>query len=169
MDDRVRTLESLHQRYASIVFDKCVRVMGNSADAEDAVQQTFMSAYRALPSFRDTGRGHLPWLYRIATNACLKMIAARRRHGTAPLDEAHDVSAPPVDPVDALHARAIVERLLDLVDEKTLAIFIAHYVDGLDQGEIATDLGISRRAVVKRLTAMRAKASGLIPAEARDG
>ena len=169
MDDRVRTLESLHQRYASIVFDKCVRVMGNSADAEDAVQQTFMNAYRALPSFHDTGRGHLPWLYRIATNVCLKMIAVRRRQGAAPRDAARAVSAPRTDPVEALHARAIVEQLVDLVDDKTLAIFVAHYVDGLDQGEIAADLGISRRAVVKRLTAMRDKASGLIPPEVRDG
>ncbi len=169
MDDPVRTLESLHQRYASIVFDKCVRVMGNSADAEDAVQQTFINAYRALPSFRDEGRGHLPWLYRIATNVCLKTIAARRRHGTAPLDDVPEPSAPRTDPVEALHARAIIEHLVNLVDDKTLAIFIAHYVDGLDQGEIAADLGISRRAVVKRLTAMRAKAAGLIPLEVCDG
>lgn len=170
MDDQVRTLESLHRRYASVVFDKCVRVMGNAADADDAVQQTFINAFRALPAFRDAGHGHLPWLYRIATNVCLKMITTRRKRGTTPLDdERQAIAAPRADPVATLHARAILEQLVDLVDEKTLAIFVAHYVDGLDQGEIAAELGISRRAVVKRLTALRAKASTLLGVEAHDG
>ena len=166
MNDTVRTLEVLHQRYAGMLFDKCVRVMGRTADAEDAVQQTFINAFRGLPTFRDDGRGHLPWLYRIATNVCLRQIRAHRERGAASIDD-HDVAATSQDPVEALHARTILEQLSEVVDEKTMAIFIAHYVDGLGQGEIATELGISRRAVVKRLTALRAKAGAIQGTEER--
>jgi len=46
-----------------------------------------------------------------------------------------------------------------------MEILVAHYIDGVDQGRIARSLGISRRAVVKRLTALRARASQLLAAK----
>ena len=53
--------------------------------------------------------------------------------------------------------RQRLERVVDTLDERTQDIFVCHYIDGLSQGEIAANLGISRRAVVKRLTALRQK------------
>ena len=68
--DRERTVEELHRKYAGLVYGLCLRMLGTRAEADDAVQETFLAAFRGLGSFT-YGESHLPWLYRIAVNACL--------------------------------------------------------------------------------------------------
>jgi RNA polymerase sigma-70 factor (ECF subfamily) len=164
VDDRVQTIEALHERYAGVLFDKCVRMLGERAEAEDAVQETFVNAFRALDAFEDRDLGHLPWLYRIATNVCLKVIRTRKRKGAQQLGEMEPVS-PKGDLVETIHTRMVLEQLAGQLDDRTMEIVVAHYVDGIDQGEIARQLGISRRAVVKRLTDLRSKAENIFNRE----
>jgi RNA polymerase sigma-70 factor, ECF subfamily len=72
----------------------CYRMLGSAQDAEDALQDALTNAWRALPRFE--GRSSLrSWLYRIATNACLKLIE-RRPARVLPIDY-----GPPTDPHDA--------------------------------------------------------------------
>jgi RNA polymerase sigma-70 factor (ECF subfamily) len=158
--DRERTIEELHRRYAGLVYGLCLRMLGTRADADDAVQETFLSAFRGLDSFR-YGESHLPWLYRIATNACLKAIRTRRRKGASPLDEPERTPSKERDPGREIDARRALEAILGALDGRGQEIFVAHYVAGMDQGQIAAALGISRRAVVKRLTKLRGLAGDL--------
>jgi RNA polymerase sigma-70 factor (ECF subfamily) len=158
--DRERTVEELHRKYAGLVYGQCLRMLGTRADADDAVQETFLAAFRGLGSFT-YGASHLPWLYRIATNACLKAIRTRRRKGASPLDEPESAPAPERDPVRDIDARRALEELLETLDERGQEILVAHYVAGMDQGQIAEALGISRRAVVKRLSKLRGRAGDL--------
>jgi RNA polymerase sigma-70 factor (ECF subfamily) len=78
----------------------CYRMLGSYQDAEDALQDALLSAWRALPGFES--RSSLrSWLYRIATNACLKMIE-RRPKRVLPIDygpaaDPHDRAAPLVE------------------------------------------------------------------------
>jgi RNA polymerase sigma-70 factor (ECF subfamily) len=81
----------------------CYRMLGSVQDAEDALQNALLNAWRALPGFE--GRSSLKsWLYRIATNACLKTIE-RRPKRVLPVDY-----GPPADPHDPL-AQPIVESI----------------------------------------------------------
>jgi RNA polymerase sigma-70 factor, ECF subfamily len=77
----------------------CYRMLGSFADADDALQETLLRAWRALSRFEE--RSSLrSWLYRIATNACLRMIE-RRPKRVLPIDyqPASDPHGGPADPV----------------------------------------------------------------------
>jgi RNA polymerase sigma-70 factor (ECF subfamily) len=145
----------LHRRYGGVLYDRCLLILGDRAAAEDAVQETFFSAFRSWSSYRGGPDGHLPWLYSIATNACRKTLRTQRRKGVQLVENLDE--AVPVDPnpVEVIYSRQVLDRIAAQLDDRGFTIFVAHYVDGVDQTEIARQLGLSRRAVVKRLTRLR--------------
>ena len=95
----------------------CYRMLGSLQDAEDALQETLLSAWRALPRFE--GRSSLKsWLYRIATNACLKTIERRPRR-VLPIDygpaaDPHDPRAEPL--VESVWVEPYPDSWIELED-----------------------------------------------------
>jgi RNA polymerase sigma-70 factor, ECF subfamily len=88
----------------------CYRMLGSLHDADDALQEALLRAWRALPRFG--GQGLLrPWLYRIATNACLDSLARRRRRWL-PIDHG-PAAAPDADPGAPLAESVWVEPYPD--------------------------------------------------------
>lgn len=155
MDLRTQKLEELHQRYAGVLFHRCLRILGHREQAEDAVQDTFIKAYAALST--PGAATPFPWLCRIATNVCLDFLRKAQRTQRNLVVLGTELPTPKTDgPEELLHVRRLLLALLERLDERSMLIVVAHHVDGLQQGEIATQLGISRRAVVKRLTRIRA-------------
>jgi RNA polymerase sigma-70 factor, ECF subfamily len=70
----------LVEPYRAAIHAHCYRMLGSLFDADDALQETLLRAWRALPRFQ----GHellRPWLYRIATNVCIDALERRRRRG----------------------------------------------------------------------------------------
>jgi RNA polymerase sigma-70 factor (TIGR02960 family) len=89
--------------YRAELFAHCYRMLGSTQDAEDALQETWLGAWRGLAGFE--GRSSLrTWLYRVSTNACLRLIARRPRrilsadHGP-PRRDTDDLGEPVAGPV----------------------------------------------------------------------
>jgi RNA polymerase sigma-70 factor (ECF subfamily) len=129
-----------------MIYARCRRLLGDAAAAEDATQETFMRVHRHLD--KADSRQAQGWIYRIATNYCLNEIRNRKHrpelHETLPELRGEDVER-------VLADRDLAARIIARVPEKLRVIAWLHYVDGLDQGEVARVLDISRRTVINRL------------------
>ena len=96
---RADSFEELVGPYRAELHAHCYRMLGSSHDADDALQDALLRAWRALPRFE--GRSSLrSWLYRITTNSCLRLIE-RRPKRVLPIDygppsDAHDDPAAPL-------------------------------------------------------------------------
>jgi RNA polymerase sigma-70 factor (ECF subfamily) len=143
-DDRLTTL---YRQYGPFIYARCVRLLGDRAAAEDATQETFLRVQRHLNKAPDP-QDALGWVYRIATNYCLNEIRDRRRR----LQVEPEVPTILGDDLEAALAnRDVVMRIVQRSPERLRTPAWMHHVDGLDQGEIARVLGISRRTVGNRL------------------
>lgn len=129
-------LVRLHQRRAYAIVRAIVL---SHEDAEDAVQEGFLHAYRALDRFLpDQPFG--AWLYRIMANAALDLV---RRRKVRDADELPDsVPVPFRDPGEADELRRRLEQALTKLTDRQRSVIVLHDVEGFTHGEIGTMLGI---------------------------
>jgi RNA polymerase sigma factor (sigma-70 family) len=152
----LRAWESIVRAHQGIAFRTAYLLGGDSADAEEAVQDAFVKAYRALGRFR-RGAPFRPWLLRIVANeAKNRRRAAGRREALALRAAAHDRPGGAVpSPEAALLAGEERERLLAaverLADEHRDAIACRYFLE-LSEEETATALAIRRGTVKSRLS-----------------
>jgi RNA polymerase sigma factor (sigma-70 family) len=138
--------EAIYDRYYLGLLAFCRHMLGSRDEAEDALQQSFASAYRAL---RDgTGVVDLrPWLYAIARNRCLSALRAQRDQVTV---DAVDLSAPfdglPAEIARRAELRELVEDLQRLPDDQRAALVLFELGDQC-HGQIAEVLGVRREKV----------------------
>jgi RNA polymerase sigma-70 factor (ECF subfamily) len=142
-------LTTLYRRYGPYIYARCARLLGDRAAAEDATQETFMRVHRHLHKAPDAGAA-LGWVYRIATNYCLNQIRDRKLR---PLAGAEIAEALDDDLEAALANREVAAMIVQRSPERLRTPAWLYHVDGLDQGEVARVLGISRRTVGNRLAA----------------
>lgn len=81
----MEAFEELVVRFTPKVFGLCFSILGNRADAEDASQESFIKAYRAIATYRDQA-SFSTWLYRITNNACIDLVRQRNRHPMVSID-----------------------------------------------------------------------------------
>ena len=146
--DAFRDLVTAHQ---AKVWSICLRITGNHADAQDAVQDALTAAWRHLHRFRgDASFG--TWLYRIASNASLAIVR-RRRDEPAEVQEHWAVTS---DRTDEHALRDEVQRLLAAIPEHYRAALVLREYGELTYEEIAVALGIPVQTVKSRIHRARA-------------
>jgi RNA polymerase sigma-70 factor (ECF subfamily) len=130
------SLVRLHQRRSYAV---CRAIVLTHEDAEDAVQDGFLHAYKALGRFLpDQPFG--AWLYRIMANASLDLV---RRRKVRDADELPDTIALPFrDPGEADELRTRLQQALATLGERQRAVIVLHDIEGFTHGEIGAMLGI---------------------------
>ena len=145
----VDAFEELVRRYQVGIYRVALRMLGSRADAQDAAQETFVRAWRALPRFRHDSTIST-WLYRIVTRRALDKIASRRTTGT--LDEVGLDPGP--DLVQAAEhqerLRAVRQAIANLTPEQRAALVLREFA-GLSYQEVAQVLGASVPAIKTRI------------------
>jgi RNA polymerase sigma-70 factor, ECF subfamily len=142
-------LERFYHGYQPQVYALCYRLLGRAEDAEDAVQATFVRAFRALPRFRGDSAPRT-WLYRIATNEALGLLRRRK-----PLPEWTEEIPGAPDGAGAVVERLAVRAALARLSPEHRAVLVLRLWEELSYGEIAAVLGISLSAVKMRLNRAR--------------
>ncbi len=156
--DAYAALVAAHQE---MTYRTAFLVLGNAAEAQDAAQEAFVRAYRALDRFRD-GEPFRPWLLRIAVNAARnRRRSAGRRHGLelrVGASLSPDAAAPSAEAsvLAAERRRILIDAVNKLVTDDRLVIGARYFLD-LSEAEIATLLGIPRGTVKSRLSRARAR------------
>ena len=142
------------------LYTLAARELGSGADAEDAVQEALIRAWRALPRFRAESR-FSTWIYRIQLNAIHDQRAKRSRGGGAPLEDVPE----PADPRDALHASELstaLQEALNALDETYRSAVLMSDVSGMSYAEIAEVLGVAEGTVKSRIFRGRAELARLL-------
>jgi len=164
LDGDTGAFRLLMERYATRVFALVVRIVENSADAEEITQDAFMKAFGALGGF-DGRSAFSSWLYRIAYNEAVS-CTRRQRHHVATVDEAvlRDVSDSAVDVLlesDDPRLAALPEALERLTTEER-ALITFHYYEEMPLKDVARIMGISDSNAKVRLMRIRRKLYVLI-------
>ncbi len=150
------------ERYSPTVYNLALRLINNAQEAEDVLQETFISAFRALDRFE--GRSQLgTWLYRIAYNAAL-MRLRRRQIPTSSIDEPLttdegeslprqlvDWTALPEDLLLSGELRHVLDAAMAVLPATLRSVFVLRDIEGLSTAETADALNLTETNVKVRL------------------
>ncbi len=148
----------LVQRYQRQVYSLAYRMLGNSEDAGDLVQETFIRAFGALASFRQDA-SFLTWLYKIASNLCIDQMRARRSRGALSLDleleegrePVADRSTSPEDVAVRGAVAQVVDKAVMNLPEKYRVVVVMRHLQGMSIEEIADQLKLPSGTVKTHL------------------
>lgn len=134
----------LVERYQQRAVAHAMAILFNRDDAEDAVQEAFIDAFKAIDTF-DTSRTFYSWFYVLLRNRCYKMTTRQR---TENLDEAVLVASQPGVADDT---RLALEKALHSLTHEEREIVCLKYFSGLSYDDLARQLQIPRGTVMSRL------------------
>jgi RNA polymerase sigma-70 factor (ECF subfamily) len=152
-------IEGLYRKYGAFVLRRARTLLGDDAMALDAMQDVFTALVSASEQFRGAS-STLTYLYQLTTHRCLNLIRNEQTQQRL-LKHHHRGEAVVEGPERQLAVAELLRRLP--IELQEIAVY--YYVDQMDQQEIATLTGLSRRTVGNRLEEFkqRARAAGEAP------
>ena len=161
----VNAYNRLVLHYQQAAYNVACRIMGEPQAAEDATQEAFISAYKALNRFR--GGSFKSWLMRITTNACYDELRRRKRRPQSSLDQLTQdnesfsfLRSPGVGPEEQqqiLELMQAVEHCLQTLPDDQRITAVLRDVEGYDYKEIAEITRVSLGTVKSRMSRARTK------------
>ncbi len=150
-----RSFERLVRNHQARVFSLALRMLGNRADAEDVLQETFIALYKNLDRFQERSKLST-YLYRLAANFSLMKLRQAKAGGARiePLDAGAEIASTlptPLERAEAADLRKQLERSLMGLAAAERAVVVLRDVQGIDGREVARVLGISLPAMKSRL------------------
>lgn len=162
----LEAFERLVERHRARVYGLALRMMRNPQDAEELLQETFLSAWQNLPDFRGDS-AFSSWIHRICANFCLMRLRHRRvaneqptdlqnglefsAHGTLLTPPSYDWSRGTEEKALDRELRRAIEQATESLPEDYRAVFLLKDIEGLSYEEIAQTLETTVPAIKSRL------------------
>ena len=144
----------LMRSYHAFVYAIVVGVVDNSHDAEEVVQDAFLSAYQGLKQLEDTTK-FKSWLAEITRN-CARQWLRKQRGETVPLDEVSEdmlqTADSPEERLTRREQRKLIRRTMETLPQKDRDIAHAFYLEGASYDELTSTHGLSYNAIAFRLS-----------------
>jgi RNA polymerase sigma-70 factor (ECF subfamily) len=150
--------DTLVHRWERKIQGAVFRIMGSGEDARDLAQETFLRAYRGLPTFKSEAR-FSSWLYQIALNLCRDRLRQRRGKTLLSLQDLDPATAARIERTESTAqdlveardmARLVASAMAELAEEQREVIVLKEY-QGLTFQEIADTLAVPVSTVKTRL------------------
>ncbi|MBN2715228.1 MAG: sigma-70 family RNA polymerase sigma factor [Deltaproteobacteria bacterium] len=154
-EDWQRRIRDQYYQFGPALRRRCERVLQNTGDAEDIVQDLFMDIWNKKRA--DLG---FPYLYSAVTNRCITLLRKQTRHRIllekqcAP-DVLHGLLQD-----DSVYTAQCIRDIAQTLDRTSGAIFLYRYIDDMTQEEIGEVMGLSRKTIGKKLARLDKKLAG---------
>lgn len=142
MEGKKREIEEVLNKYGDLIFRTCLILLGNTEDAQDAVQDTMIKYIRKAPKFQDENH-EKAWLLKVSSNRCKDIIRYRMNHSKFDAEILEQFS-------DESEDTGILEALMQ-IPEKYRLVLTLYYVDEYKIEEIAEIINRTASAVKMRL------------------
>ena len=152
--------------YQDMLFNTALRIMGDEDAAADATQEAFLSAFRAIKSFR--GGSFKAWLLRTVTNACYDELRRQKRRPTTPLepetDDGEEMEAPrwladpsmsPEQEIEVDELEHAIQHCLEALPVEFRAVVVLTDLQGMDYKEVAATIRVPLGTIKSRLARAR--------------
>lgn len=158
------SFEEIVRRYETKVHNLSMRLTRNSEDAEEVLQDVFITVYRKIAGFEGKAK-FSSWLYRITVNAAFMKLRKRKQDHSVSLDEMipqiqndaalalnHNRYSQPCDQITlSTQVKLALETAIHKLPEEYRAVFVLRDIDGLSNKEVGDILDLSIPAVKSRL------------------
>lgn len=160
--------EQLVTPHEEMLWRLCWRMMGNTEDARDALQETMVKAWRSLAGYR-ADAALSTWLYRVAVSCCTDLQRKRKLRQASSVEALHDAGFDPPDPapgpetqLEQRDRREQVRRALAMLPEDQRTVLVLTAVEGRSYEETAAILGVAMGTVKSRCNRARAKLAEIL-------
>ena len=173
-EPELRDVEQAYRQHFPALREKCRRMLGDAAEAEDVAQETFVRLWNAGPDEDADPRTITAWVFRTSTRLAIDRIRERARkaqperlgdEGASALDEKSSETSPGDE---LIAARRELQRLARELPAQELEIALLHRMDGLTQIEIAEVLKLSDRTVRRALARLDERLRGFAARRRRE-
>jgi len=144
----------VYKRYYKAMYNTALRILNNSYDAEDMMQESFLIAFTKLSTFKaEVTFGS--WLKRIVINKCLTQLKKNKRFAEVKLEVAREeeIVSDPVD-YSSIKSDTVLKKINELKENYRVALTL-HLIEGFDYEEVSEVMGITNQN--SRTTISRAK------------
>lgn len=140
--------EQLYDKTSAAVFGLAMSLVRNKDDANDVVQNTYISIYEKISQYQPNGKA-MAWIFTIARNHALQILRDRKKYDHTNLDDVYDIGVDSTVAQD-VHKERLIDELLNELEEEDRQIVVMHSMSNMKHKDIAEIMNIPLSTVLSK-------------------